>query len=83
LLLAKELRATGLQIELGDGSFRLKKSFEAANKLARTIVILGEDEVASGIVTLKQFASGEQFKIPRGQLGQKLASLLDPNSTSN
>jgi histidyl-tRNA synthetase len=83
LLLAKELRATGLQIELGDGSFRLKKSFEAANKLARTIVILGEDEVASGIVTLKQFATGEQFKIPRGQLGQKLASLLDPNSTSN
>jgi len=83
LLLAKELRATGLQIELGDGSFRLKKSFEAANKLARTIVILGEDEVASGIVTLKQFATGEQFKIPRAQLGQKLASLLDPNSTSN
>jgi histidyl-tRNA synthetase len=83
LLLAKELRATGLQIELGDGSFRLKKSFETANKLAHTIVILGEDEVASGIVTLKQFASGEQFKIPRGQLGQKLASLLDPNSTSN
>jgi histidyl-tRNA synthetase len=83
LLLAKELRATGLRIELGDGSFRLKKSFEAANKLARTIVILGEDEVASGIVTLKQFASGEQFKIPREQLGQKLASLLDPNSTSN
>ena len=83
LLLAKELRATGLQIELGDGSFRLKKSFEAANKLARTIVILGEDEVASGIVTLKQFATGEQFKIPRGQLGQKLASLPDPNSTSN
>src|ERR1700678_1978561 len=83
LLLAKELRATGLRIELGDGSFRLKKSFEAANKLARTIVILGEDEVASGILTLKQFASGEQFKIPREQLGQKLASLLDPNSTSN
>jgi histidyl-tRNA synthetase len=83
LLLAKELRATGLRIELGDGSFRLKKSFETANKLARTIVILGEDEVASGIVTLKQFATGEQFKIPRGQLGQKLASLLDTNSTSN
>jgi histidyl-tRNA synthetase len=75
LVLAKELRATGLRIELGDGSFRLKKSFETANKLARTIVILGEDEVASGILTLKQFTSGEQFKIPRGQLGQKLTDL--------
>ena len=75
LSLAKELRATGLRIELGDGSFRLKKSFETANKLARTIVILGEDEVASGILTLKQFTSGEQFKIPRGELAQKLTAL--------
>jgi len=77
LVLAKELRATGLRIELGDGSFRLKKSFETANKLARTIVILGEDEIASGIVTLKQFTTGEQFKIPRGELGQKLTNLLN------
>ena len=68
-------RATGLRIELGDGSFRLKKSFETANKLAQTIVILGEDEVASGILTLKQFTSGEQFKIPRGELAQKLTAL--------
>jgi histidyl-tRNA synthetase len=80
LVLAKELRATGLRIELGDGSFRLKKSFETANKLARTIVILGEDEVASGILTLKQFTSGEQFKIPREELGQKLTELLDTTS---
>jgi histidyl-tRNA synthetase len=85
LALAKELRATGLRVELGDGSFRLKKSFEAANKLSRTIVIFGEDEVASGILTLKHFASGEQFKVPRDQLSQKLAALLapPPTSTSN
>src|SRR6202522_1424482 len=82
LALARELRATGLRAELGDGSFRLKKSFEAANKVARAIVILGEDEVASGILTVKHFATGEQFKVPRAQLGQKLASLLAP-PTSN
>jgi histidyl-tRNA synthetase len=83
LLLAKELRASGLRVELGDGSFRLKKSFEAANKLASTIVILGEDEAASGILTVKHFASGEQFKIPRGQLGDKLVALLTPPPTPN
>ena len=82
LVLARELRATGLRVELGDGSFRLKKSFEAANKLARAIVILGEDEVASGILTVKHFATGEQIKVPRAQLGEKLASLLAP-PTSN
>jgi histidyl-tRNA synthetase len=73
LLLAKELRAAGLRIELGAGSFRLKKSFETANKLARAIVILGEDELVSGILTVKNFATGEQSKVPRGELGQWLA----------
>src|ERR1700678_1781029 len=75
LVLARDLRAGGLRIELGDGSFRLKKSFEAGNKVARAIVILGEDEVASGILTVKNFANGEQFKIPRDQLGQKLTDI--------
>jgi histidyl-tRNA synthetase len=73
LVLAKELRAAGLRIELGAGNFRLKKSFETANKLARTIVILGEDELASGILTVKNFATGEQSKVHRDELSQWLA----------
>ena len=68
LLLAKELRAAGLAIEVGDGSFRLKKSFEAADKLARRMVILGEDEIASGILTVKDFSAGEQTKVARAGL---------------
>jgi histidyl-tRNA synthetase len=72
LELARELRRYGLRIELGDGAFRLKKSFEIANKLARNIILLGEDEHASGILTVKNFATGEQTKIPRGELAQAL-----------
>jgi histidyl-tRNA synthetase len=68
LALARELRRDGLSVELGDGSFRLKKSFEAADKTARRIVILGEDELQSGILTVKDFASGTQTKVPRGEL---------------
>jgi histidyl-tRNA synthetase len=68
LALARELRAAGLRVELGDGSFRLKKSFEVADKLARRIVILGEDEAASGILTVKDFATGEQTKVPQADL---------------
>jgi len=74
LALARELRRTGLAIELGDGSFRLKKSFEAADKTARNIVILGEDELASGILTVKNFASGTQTKVPRAELAKHLAA---------
>jgi histidyl-tRNA synthetase len=72
LALARDLRRQGLRIELGDGSFRIKKSFEIGNKLARNIILLGEDEQASGILTVKNFATGEQTKIPRDQLASAL-----------
>src|SRR5579883_3255028 len=72
LALARELRRAGLAVELGDGSFRLKKSFEAADKTARRIVILGDDELTSGILTVKDFASGVQSKVPRAELAAML-----------
>jgi histidyl-tRNA synthetase len=68
LSLARELRHAGLHVELGDGSFRLKKSFDAADKTARRIVILGEDELQSGILTVKTFSTGLQTKVPRAEL---------------
>jgi histidyl-tRNA synthetase len=74
LALARELRRAGLTVELGDGSFRLKKSFEAAEKTSRRIVILGEDELASGILTVKEFATGIQTKVPRAELAATLAA---------
>ena len=73
LVLARELRRAGRSIELGDGSFRLKKSFETADKVARRIVILGEDELRSGILTVKDFATGTQSKVPRAELASFLA----------
>ncbi|MGA2674085.1 MAG: histidine--tRNA ligase [Terracidiphilus sp.] len=74
LALARELRRGGLRIELGEGSFRLKKSFEAADKTARHIVILGEDELKSGILTVKTFATGIQTKVPRAELAVFLSN---------
>jgi histidyl-tRNA synthetase len=72
LALARELRRAGLGIEVGDGAFRLKKSFEAADKVARAIIILGEDEVKSGDITVKFFATGNQQKVSRKDLRQQL-----------
>lgn len=74
LKLARELRQAGLTIEVGDGNFRLKKSFEAADKLARKMVIVGEDEVNSGLFTVKNFAAGEQDKVSREGLVSALKS---------
>lgn len=63
LALARTLRKGGLSVEVGDGGFRLKKSFDAADRVARHIVILGEDEVAQQQATVKTFATGEQRKV--------------------
>ena len=68
LAMARELRRGGLSVELGEGTFRLKKSFDAAEKTARRIVILGEDELRSGILTVKDFSTGVQTKVPRADL---------------
>jgi len=74
LALAHELRRAGLTVELGDGTFRLKKSFEAADRVARRIILLGEDEAQSGILTVKDFSTGQQTKVPRAELAAHLKS---------
>ena len=68
LALARELRTAGLKVEVGDGTFKLRKSFDIADTLARHIILLGEDEAATNIYTVKTFATGEQTKIPRAEL---------------
>ena len=71
--LARELRRNDLVIELGDDSFKLKKSFEAAAKLgARNVLPFGENEVNSGMITVKNQRTGEQVSIPRAELAAKL-----------
>jgi len=78
LALARELRRAGLTVEVGDGSFRLKKSFDLADKAARKVVLLGEDEAQSGILTVKDFSTGEQTKVAQAELAAHLR-LKNPN----
>lgn len=76
LRLAQELRTSGLRVEVGDGSFRIKKAFEVADKLARCIILLGEDELQSGMLTVKAFATGEQIKVAISGIGDYLRQAL-------
>src|ERR1700674_4985435 len=70
---ARELRRHDLVVDLGDESFRLKKSFEVADKMgARYILIVGENEVAVDAFALKHLASGEQVTVPRPELAQRI-----------
>ena len=71
--LARELRRHDLVADLGDESFRLKKSFEAATKAgAKFILIVGENEVKADAFSLKNLATGEQVSVPRAELARKI-----------
>ncbi len=71
--LGRELRRQGVNVELGDESFRLKKSFETAEKLEiKKVVIVGENEISSGDLSVKDLRSGEQKNVSRGSLSQSL-----------
>jgi histidyl-tRNA synthetase len=73
--LARELRRSNkdLVVELGDETFRLKKSFEAATKAgAKYILIVGENEVKAGAFALKNLATGEQVEVPRADLPARI-----------
>jgi histidyl-tRNA synthetase len=71
--LAHELRRHNLVVDLGDETFRLKKSFETATKAgAKYILIVGEDEVKADAFSLKDLATGEQVSVPRGKLARKI-----------
>jgi histidyl-tRNA synthetase len=71
--LARELRRHDVVVELGDESFRLKKSFETASKLgARFTLIVGENEVKADAFALKNLQSGEQVSVPRAELAQRI-----------
>jgi histidyl-tRNA synthetase len=72
--LARELRRHDLVVELGDESFRLKKSFETADKLGtKYALIVGENEVKADVFTLKTLGSSEQVAVPRSELAGRIS----------
>src|ERR1700728_5223112 len=71
--LARELRRHDVVADLGDETFRLKKSFEAATKAgAKYILIVGENEVKTDAFALKNLATGDQISVPRADLPRRI-----------
>ncbi len=71
--LAERLRRGGYAIELGY-SGNLGKRMKRADKLAAAAaIILGEDELAKGVASLRDLDSGEQTAVPLSELEERLA----------
>jgi histidyl-tRNA synthetase len=64
LSLARRLRAAGLRVETDALGRNLKGQFKYADKLgARHVLVLGEDELQRGEITIRDMGSGEQRRI--------------------
>ena len=72
--LARELRRAGISVEVLAGG-KLKRAMELANKTgARYALILGDDEIAVGQYSLKDLQSGEQHRVTREELFQRIGN---------
>jgi histidyl-tRNA synthetase len=68
LALAHELRAAGLRVDVYPEPDKIGKQFKYASSrgIAR-VAVLGEDELAKGLVAVKDLQSGEQHTVPRAE----------------
>ena len=72
LIIADRLRRKRFVIDLGY-SGNLGKRLKRANKLnARAAIILGGDELAKGVATLRDLDSGVQEEVPLAALEERL-----------
>ena len=81
LVLAQELRAAGLRVDLYPEPDKLGKQFKYASSLKVPFVaVIGEDERAKGQVALKNMESGEQRALARGEVVSFLKGFTKPST---
>jgi histidyl-tRNA synthetase len=69
LALAGELRSAGIATEVVLDGGKLGKQFKYADRAGiRFVIVLGEDELAKGLVTVKDLRREDQFEVSRSEL---------------
>lgn len=71
--LLNSLRQQGLSAAMDFAGRSMKAQMKQANKLgAKYSVILGEDEIAEGVVMLRSMGDSSQAKVPMNQVAEKI-----------
>ncbi len=77
IALAEQLRSAGLRVQLYGEQKKFKQKMAYANKLGVPFaVLLGEDEIAEGVCSIKNMLTGEQVKLPAQEAAQHILSTL-------
>jgi histidyl-tRNA synthetase len=78
LALANELRSAGIATEVVLEAGKLGKQFKYADRAGiRFVLVLGEDELAKGVVTVKDLRREDQFEVARSELIKALRVELE------
>ena len=73
----RALRTAGVRTEADYQGRSLKSQFKLADKLGASLcVVLGPDEVAAGVATLRDMATHEQVQVPMDALAKEVAARL-------
>ena len=76
LTVAQELQRAGFRVEISFGDRALKGSMKAADKSnAKYVVVLGDSEISSGSVELKQMSTGKTSSVTLTSLQDHLRSV--------
>jgi histidyl-tRNA synthetase len=78
LPVAHRLRLRGIRVEIEHRDAGLKAQLKRADNLkARLALIVGDNELASGKLALKDLTSGQQHEVTEAELEAKIHQLLD------
>ena len=77
LALAAELRKNGINTVCYDEPDKLSRQFRYADRIgARFVAILGPEELAQGVVAVKDLTTGQQQTVARAQLAGTIQQIL-------
>ncbi len=73
LEIANDLRQSGINTEVVMEASKLARQFKYADRAGiRFVVVLGEEEIAKGTVTVKDLRRADQFEVARDELARTL-----------
>ncbi|MBR3973326.1 MAG: histidine--tRNA ligase [Oscillospiraceae bacterium] len=81
IALAQSLRSAGLKVQLYGEQKKFKQKMTYANKLGVPFaVLLGEDEIAEGVCSVKNMVTGEQVKLNPSDAAAHIKAALSANN---
>ncbi|WP_027499625.1 histidine--tRNA ligase [Rhodococcus sp. UNC363MFTsu5.1] len=77
VVIAARLRAAGIRVDMAYGGRGVKGAMKAADRSgARLALVLGERDIADGVIGVKDLATGEQRQVQLGEVVTEVGAIL-------